>query len=71
MPAVPPLFEVRTETYLVTLLRGVANTREEVRGIAVYTAAATPVQGIVIPTTRIAGILNTIIPIEGMTRSIM
>ncbi len=71
VPAVPPLFEVRTETYLVTLLRGVANTREEVRGIAVYTAAATPVQGIVIPTTRIAGILNTIIPIEGMTRSIM
>lgn len=71
VPAVPPLFEVRTETYLVTLLRGVANMQEEVRGIAVYTATATPVQGIIIPTTRLEGILNIIIPITGTTRSIM
>ena len=69
--AVPPLFEVRTETYLITPITGVANIHEELCGIAVYTATATPVQGIIIPTTRIEGILNIIIPIMGTTRSIL
>ncbi|WP_308774859.1 hypothetical protein [uncultured Bilophila sp.] len=69
--AVPPLFEVRTETYLITPIAGVANIHEELCGIAVYTATATPVQGIIIPTTRIEGILNIIIPIAGTTRSIL
>lgn len=69
--AVPPLFEVRTETYLITPIAGVANIHEGLCGIAVYTATATPVQGIIIPTTRIEGILNIIIPITGRTRSIL
>ena len=69
--AVPPLFEVRTETFLITPIAGVANIHEGLCGIAVYTATATPVQGIIIPTTRIEGILNIIIPIAGTTRSIL
>ena len=69
--AVPPLFEVRTETFLITPIAGVANIHEGLCGIAVYTATATPVQGIIIPTTRIEGILNIIIPITGRTRSIL
>ena len=56
--AVPPLFEVRTETFLITPIAGVANIHEGLCGIAVYTATATPVQGI-------------IIPIAGTTRSIL
>lgn len=69
--AVPPLFEVRTETFLITPIAGVTNIHEGLCGIAVYTATATPVQGIIIPTTRIEGILNIIIPITGTTRSIL